>query len=453
MKQLNNKGFSLVEVILAVLIFAILVVPIANQFSVIANQTKLAKTKQYGVSLAEDEMEEFKSIDMEALARVYKVDPSNTAKYVLPDDWASNPVVDEYNLQDFCNKYSSYTMDSDGVCTFHADNVASGRQKYSVEVKLDPNDYKGTSSYDNFNTTKQVAIHDFDSNTASIFGTNVYNKDLDADQELWQQIIDKCFTSDEIAAYTNDSTSVPTRISSNYSMTRKLIITIRDNPAYDSTSKNYNKAKYVVSYEAVYTAKVPNSGVADGTEFTKEVTFANQYFNTVPNVYFFYSQYVTRDFTKHKNGTAGVDSVKNDTIEFNNQTTGDSKLYLVYNSKEYADSGYALLDEDGNEVKDAENNTVMYNGSRMKFNKYYSTSICTTGTNKPDVFYMDLDGSNTDVLTCLKLASGFDSSTDSIKSITKDSVDNSFDEFYKVTITVTPNNNSKAVVLKGSRGQ
>lgn len=62
MAKINNKGFSLVEVIVAIAIFAILIIPLTTQLiSAVNTNTKTTK-KQYAVEMAEELMESFQGM-------------------------------------------------------------------------------------------------------------------------------------------------------------------------------------------------------------------------------------------------------------------------------------------------------------------------------------------------------------------------------------------------------
>lgn len=87
---MKNKGFSLIEVILAVSILAIVAIPIIRSFSTAAIANSKAQTTQDATSLSEDIMEKVKSTSIEELynectgAKEGKIgentiDPSNTS--------------------------------------------------------------------------------------------------------------------------------------------------------------------------------------------------------------------------------------------------------------------------------------------------------------------------------------------------------------------------------------
>ncbi|MBD5519723.1 MAG: prepilin-type N-terminal cleavage/methylation domain-containing protein [Lachnospiraceae bacterium] len=116
-KTLDNKGFTLIEVLLAVFVLAIVIVPLFHSF--VSSHRINGKSKQYmrATTLAQDEMEIF---EREKIADL--IDPDKF-DYLGED---GNPVQ----------------PDSDGVYTFIRENIdnnsGSNVSKFDVEVTLDP---------------------------------------------------------------------------------------------------------------------------------------------------------------------------------------------------------------------------------------------------------------------------------------------------------------------------
>lgn len=87
MKKLNNKGFNLVEIIIAILIFAILIIPVISQLTVSHRLNKDARIKQKLTDNAEQVIEYFKASDLSAI---------DLTEYTLVSD--ADYVVDEYGF-------------------------------------------------------------------------------------------------------------------------------------------------------------------------------------------------------------------------------------------------------------------------------------------------------------------------------------------------------------------
>ena len=64
MAKKNNKGFSLIEVIIAVAVFAILIAPLTAQLISAINVNTKSTKKQYAIEKADDIMELIKTANM-----------------------------------------------------------------------------------------------------------------------------------------------------------------------------------------------------------------------------------------------------------------------------------------------------------------------------------------------------------------------------------------------------
>ena len=82
MAKTNNKGFSLIEIIIAVAILSILLTPIIHQFANSLETSRKAKALQEANETAVYEMEEFQSYSKEKLDEKYAADdPGNVTQH------------------------------------------------------------------------------------------------------------------------------------------------------------------------------------------------------------------------------------------------------------------------------------------------------------------------------------------------------------------------------------
>lgn len=136
----NNKGFTLLELLIAVIILGIVIVPMLHSFT--SSHRINAKSKQYmrATTLAQDEMEIFEKEKIEDL--------KDNAKFPLyavtgPDE--TDP-------------------DDEGIYVFHKDNVSndnsgSSASRFDVTITLDPERADSTKRY-------------YDANSAELFYMN-----------------------------------------------------------------------------------------------------------------------------------------------------------------------------------------------------------------------------------------------------------------------------------------
>lgn len=71
-KQLNNEGFSLVELLIAIVILSIIVVPLLHSFVTSARTSAKARNTMHATAIAEDAMEEFEAYTIAEMAERYE---------------------------------------------------------------------------------------------------------------------------------------------------------------------------------------------------------------------------------------------------------------------------------------------------------------------------------------------------------------------------------------------
>ena len=131
-KELNNKGVSLVELLIATIILGIVVVPLLHTFVTAANTT--ARSRQIGEAtlLGENVAELVETTAMKDLKTLFE-DPSFGVDNTDPD----NPAI-------------SYSRDRDyDIYSLSAKGVHAGSSTFNVEVKLDPTAYRAGAGVNN----------------------------------------------------------------------------------------------------------------------------------------------------------------------------------------------------------------------------------------------------------------------------------------------------------------
>ena len=137
-KELNNKGFSLVELLIATIILGIVVVPLLHSFVTAASTT--ARSRQMGDAtlLGENvaELVETTAMTEVALKALFE-DPSFDTNTSDPDN---NPPASTYSKEskaradDPSKSYLVYSLIAEGV--------PSGSSVFNVKVTLDPSAYQ-----------------------------------------------------------------------------------------------------------------------------------------------------------------------------------------------------------------------------------------------------------------------------------------------------------------------
>ena len=148
MAKTNNKGFSLVEVIIAVAIFAILIIPLTTQLISAVKTNKKTTQKQYAVEMAEELMESFKVCELNDTIMISNGDASSTTQYEF-----TKSATSETKTVTLPGGSVDYTID-----TYSCNDVAIGTnfETYSCEVTVSDAPYKVSSKgyvYDKENDT------------------------------------------------------------------------------------------------------------------------------------------------------------------------------------------------------------------------------------------------------------------------------------------------------------
>lgn len=81
----NNKGVSLVEILVTIAIIAIIAAPLINTFINAMNVNSKARLIQNGTSAAQNVAEKFKVLSMDTLVAEYGVSPDEDGKYTFTD--------------------------------------------------------------------------------------------------------------------------------------------------------------------------------------------------------------------------------------------------------------------------------------------------------------------------------------------------------------------------------
>ncbi|MDE6129037.1 MAG: type II secretion system GspH family protein, partial [Lachnospiraceae bacterium] len=76
-QKLNNKGLSLVEILVAVVILALVTGPLLHSFVSAARYNQRAKERQRTTTAAQSVMEGFKAFDLEELCWQFSGDPAH----------------------------------------------------------------------------------------------------------------------------------------------------------------------------------------------------------------------------------------------------------------------------------------------------------------------------------------------------------------------------------------
>jgi len=218
MRKVDNKGFSLVELLIAVCILAIIVVPILNSFLSSYRVNARSKQTMRATTLAQNEMEIFEKEHLDAL--------SDPAKF------AYDPTANPHGYQ--------ITEGSDGVYNFVKKGVINddtGREMFDVYITLDP---KRASSGERYATENSISLLTMNTVSAVDSGTYVQSiyipgKPADEDTSAYQEFFNAKLP-----------TSIWTTIDP-FKENIKRVITV-DITQYEDSGKTFTRAKVTYEY-------------------------------------------------------------------------------------------------------------------------------------------------------------------------------------------------------------
>ncbi|MGN0373887.1 MAG: prepilin-type N-terminal cleavage/methylation domain-containing protein [Butyrivibrio sp.] len=267
----KNKGFSLVEVLVAMAVLAAISIPLIQNFVFSANVNKKAKRLQNATDVGQDVAEYFGSVRLLDLIAKYKDNGDLRGGYLKDDDTG---IIVFQNI-------GSGEKDSDGVPYYEG---ADGEDFY-VTVVLNPNDYADSSS--------PLAIKDINKYTSpelgdlfSIDTVTVFSQFTKYDARIKTALRNKYPGVSELEAMDYDDIK----------KTVELSIEQEQNPS------NNRKIDYCYSMVVKYTYCTKSGNDYVETPYSIEYTFVLAE-NTVdasgiiPDLYLLYTPFDTNDST------------------------------------------------------------------------------------------------------------------------------------------------------------
>ena len=292
-KELNNKGFSLVELMIATVILALIVAPLLHSFVTAANTT--VKSRQMGdITLASENIAE--AVEAAPLKDLRSSEVS-ASKYFAG---ATGKSLYSYNED---GTYTEITNPSTANCYYlGVKGIQAGSSTFNAMIKLDANEYR--TARKPINT---VDLTDY-SNMDAVYAQGMVANDPD-DEALANLRV-------KAAAYATDySYSVPVRT---------ITLEVKEGTSNGTiVAKLHFDYQYKISYYKDNAAGEPelnyatiNTDTIDEDLLTPPYSPA-QYGGRPPNIYVIY------------NPMYGEDGVLNDVIKIENKIQEPFKVFLV----------------------------------------------------------------------------------------------------------------------------
>lgn len=407
MKKLNNKGFNMVEIMVAIAVLLILTVPLINYFIASFKTNASAKRRQYATNLAQETVEEIQGINLEDVLQYYTFDTAQS-KYIRDD---SKEIPQKYKEFTQTYQYIRRTAGNDttGYCyTLFPEKIdKKGKYKFQRSITVDARDYSsGSALRDPSDTSKMpineqtqtVNIKSPDPEKTAVIGdkmdNNIGNTDFDAQRDIYTK------------KKTNSSLFTNPPFDYGDFMKREIVV---------EYSKDFPTGKYHVKCYATYTQ---TQNTATDIETVNKDIYLDKEFAEKPEVFVFWDQFHVYDMKKYvetgdKTAVKYPTALEADVLKLKNTSGEDYNLYLI----------------NGNGIMGVHKNQSRIDDSTVGLNKVNIFTNDVSVFTKGSLEVNDMD--NTAMAT-----------------------NSEFKSLYKVKVTITDTNDSKfSVTLNSSKGE
>lgn len=440
MAKTNNKGFTLIEIVIAVAILSILLTPILKQFANTLETSRKAKALQQANETAVYEMEEFQTVTKEELDDKYG-DPTvhtdmvvrlldtdgteitstlkySAYEYKLDDrkigakqDVYSNVVV----LDDLSNKIRAYGGESATkhykvaynltdadlgkfgtgfTLTNEGSIVEYNDAGFVTAIVCTDKNANGTpvSYVENPNEVNLGNMHNLDKNAVALVMGGTSSFDSEAFSALFSKAMDHLreldYESWQQALLNVDNESILSQDSMNNS--KRLIKIYADKVVDSTTGKDCYIVKVDVYYDYNYSLVVKGEKKSDFHDMVSFTVFSQKFFTKEPpEIYFEYQPYCISG-ANSKNAIYQT----NDYILFDNYVD-ECKVYLYKPYKDQQnydaniDNYYKMVDTDGDGTPDSKEEYYTYYTDKAKTQK---VKIHLASKNSNTALSLDSDG-------------------------------------------------------------
>ncbi len=439
MVKSNNKGFSLVELIVAIAVFAILVYPITNALIMATKTTATSTKKQYAVEKAEEIMENFKTASLGD--KVALPDDNGTKTYTFTKGASSSESITLPN-----SKVASYTNTA-----YTCNDISIGKEYEKYTCTVDVND----AGYQVLKNGYVLKSHEGSNATfktgegGSVLKTNITESGTIRNLDSKQSAIIVGATYDTTASEHNLD-----NLAYQYFLDEKLAILkdydvqynhyLSGGGTFDEDHFQKNTTIKITKFGSKYTVEC----IVDYTDYTNVSVIRTKYVNSGKNVY-----------KPHGDGVVY-------SKEFDDEIPPIYLLYVpaIYNGA-YCTTDNITIDKSSI----ADEAKVYVFESTAELSSTYKKIICEQfGVSKVgDLTYTNASKNTKmkDVKVRMKLAPGTDAG--SLKTYANFDFDNANSDIsvnslandesgdvymYEITVTLTDSKGNKTVV-KGTRGK
>ena len=350
----DNKGFSLVELIICVAILGIAVVPLMKAFSLAAITNGKAASVQNATSTAEDVMEEIKGLTIEQLKDMYSTTDGTSKE---PTFFAKNDMTpDEITARDsYLN--TKIASGSEGVVIKEKDDfyvlykpsVTINSEAYNVVATIDSTVNTADAEYSNSSSSSSSSTGISKADDANVVelpvlerintGENVaisteFNK---YDESAIARLIDLYYDEKPTEVEIDDATGKI--VTTSLTLSDKKKSTLIDVYVAGTSPNN----TYKITATTTYSVKI--NGVPK--EFSK-VIYTNFFKDNEPKLYLFYktmNEYLDMEYQAGDSDTTGKGKLSEKMASGSVYRIDDEELLFNTNDSSKLQEAYVMLDK------------------------------------------------------------------------------------------------------------
>ncbi len=171
----NQKGMSLVELIIAVTILSVAIAPLLYSFAHSARYNAKAKKAQRATTAAQTVMENIKAYNLDSLYEKFCVDPSDTTKHIDTVPFLYNNSTAVYSTTNTYNANAGYA-DKMGTYTITGMKMSDGPSDshlYDVDITIAPDKTESLPTYHVYNPSLD-ALYEENSESEGMYAFDPY---------------------------------------------------------------------------------------------------------------------------------------------------------------------------------------------------------------------------------------------------------------------------------------
>ena len=308
-KRINNKGFSLIELLVAIAILAVIVTPILKSMVTSMKVNKKADDLLNETAVAQTVMEGMQNMTLEEIARDFSEHTNaGVPLSFLPPSMGGT--VHTYYDDTFTQENGSYVFHksntTDNKYVFGVKDVIYDNKKFDVKVTLDASSYykNASETTEKHNDKLFVDLSDYDSDYDGLY---VQNSGID--REICSQFLVDCVTANTHKVVEDIEQEADRTITVNFETTSMA------------------DAEPLIETIVEYDLEIPQDYVGEGNENSRHKKFEGIYKNTEDtnrkprNIYILYNP-----------NYHSVDGHLRDHIVINNPDSIPVTVYLIKQS-------------------------------------------------------------------------------------------------------------------------